>query len=287
MPEKSLPIGKRINNLIEALPDFERDKEVSMGGRAAYDYISVENLRKTIKALMPQHGIVVRCHADQVSEHHDDRTHFVTLQVAYHFFCDDIALDAQEPLRVCVIAQGADTGDKAAYKAMTGSWKYAVGFLTLMAGSGDEPENGIVKQSSSTGSASKVAKKPTPRPAPKPAPKAAPSSDRLVGSLDSCEEVEGARGTYWRLEITPQTEDGQAVDADRMTVFDAAPEIDVPGDDRSPFVGPGLNELAGMDVYYDYKENAKGYKNYVKGSLELFLGSTDFEENIAAEEEAQ
>lgn len=100
-----------------------------------YSYASEADLIRVLRAAMVTNGLTI-CPVDvQVTDHHEAGKQRVTEAVITYA----MRHVSGEEQRIAVLSSGADVGDKAAFKAMTGAEKYALRQAFLIP-TGDDPE---------------------------------------------------------------------------------------------------------------------------------------------------
>ena len=149
-----LTIFQKINRITAELESIVKDGKNPMG----YKYLSHAQVLSSLRPLLVKHGVVVYpvMGLPQITDTIDKKTGNVSgkmtsFQAQYKF----VNIDNHEDYFVAAtIGQGADNGDKGAYKAATGAMKYVL-FQTFLVESEDDPENEKSKSySSSTSSKS-------------------------------------------------------------------------------------------------------------------------------------
>lgn len=101
-------------------------------GKTKYSFAGEAALIAALRPAMLKHGITVHCANVQIVS---NERGLITAICDYVFNHPDSATE----LRVQAIGQGADSQDKAAYKAMTGAFKYALR-QTFVIETGDDPD---------------------------------------------------------------------------------------------------------------------------------------------------
>ena len=97
-----------------------------------YSYVTEEDLLDALRPRMADLGLVFFPSSAEVI---DNKGSVITIKYTYTL----VDADTGESVDIQVIAQGADSQDKGAYKAATGARKYALRQLVLVS-TGDDPE---------------------------------------------------------------------------------------------------------------------------------------------------
>lgn len=134
-----MKIFKKLNDVMAEIRWVGKDGEVKVGG--GYKYASEAAFISEVRPMFVQYGLVIyptqiKEPTVQVVDKKDGGKSFLTTMVVKYIIGDT---DSGEFIEVEVMSQGADSGDKGVYKAMTGAFKYALR-QTLMIGTGDDPE---------------------------------------------------------------------------------------------------------------------------------------------------
>lgn len=153
LPAKLLAIAKAIN------PVPKKGENTTQH----YSYVEAEDVLKLIRAKLLDAGILVRPELtnDTYISHFSETggKSFVTTFVMAYTFVDT---ETGEEWRVAIPAAGADIGgDKGVYKALTGSFKYAL-IQTFLIITGDDPEADRVSEETEQQTATKDERKAAP-----------------------------------------------------------------------------------------------------------------------------
>jgi hypothetical protein len=133
---------KQIANAILAI--MEECKTIDKDGTndyQHYDYVSEANAVAKIRRLLVKHGVIIVPSAIEnlgvllVKGKEGNEKALVTAVFKY----DWIHAASGEVVTISILGQGVDSGDKAAYKAITGANKYNL-MKTLQLATGDDPE---------------------------------------------------------------------------------------------------------------------------------------------------
>ena len=100
-----------------------------------YSYASEGDLIRSLRGQMIAHGLTMAPVDVQVTAHRETGKQLLTEAVVTYA----LRHSTGEELRVAVLSTGADVGDKAAFKLMTGAEKYALRQAFLIE-TGDDPE---------------------------------------------------------------------------------------------------------------------------------------------------
>jgi hypothetical protein len=132
-------ISAALTEVMRSVAYVQKDRRAEFGDR--YKYASEAAFIGAVRDSMVKNGLVLRplSIVSTVTEHAP------TKQGSRQFRCDihaeyELTHSSGETLQVCSLGCGIDVGDKAAYKAMTGAYKYAIRQL-LMLETGDDPDH--------------------------------------------------------------------------------------------------------------------------------------------------
>jgi ERF superfamily len=106
-----------------------------------YSYVTAADLAGAVGDILAELGVLVVPRLESISHEparsgRPDGVHLTHLVMNYSF----VDVDTAEDITVKVAGEGADAGDKAPYKAMTGALKYAL-LQSFLLATGDDPEN--------------------------------------------------------------------------------------------------------------------------------------------------
>jgi hypothetical protein len=135
-------IHERITDIIADLPAVGKDRQMTTPGMR-YDYRGIEDVVAAVKPLLAMHGVHVAADhtiaADDAYEAASNnkvtRWRHITLTSTFTFY--GLAGDS---FTVSTIGEGKDSADKAANKAMTAAWKYAL-LQAFAIADGDDPDH--------------------------------------------------------------------------------------------------------------------------------------------------
>lgn len=101
-----------------------------------YSYTSERQLKEVFQPLLKEAGIIFKVDVtDQRVEPGDGKMRLTLITMQYHFFDSE----SGESLEGTFCSQGADSGDKGIFKAITGGIKYILSSIFLIP-TGDDPE---------------------------------------------------------------------------------------------------------------------------------------------------
>jgi len=106
-----------------------------------YKYLKEEDIINAVRPLLTKHGVAII--PNVLEEHVSDRT---TAKGATELLCrlkvefTFVDIESQQQISVVTSGHGADAGDKAAYKAMTGALKYALRQVFMISEGGEDAE---------------------------------------------------------------------------------------------------------------------------------------------------
>jgi len=106
-----------------------------------YSYASEGDLIRTLRSAMIQNGLTLCPVGVDVTAHRDAGKQLLTEAIVTYA----LRHTGGEEVRVAVLSTGADVGDKAAFKLMTGAEKYALRQAFLIE-TGDDPERDQAQQ---------------------------------------------------------------------------------------------------------------------------------------------
>jgi hypothetical protein len=106
-----------------------------------YNYVTAADLAGAVGDILAELGVLVVPRLESISHEparsgRPDGIHLTHVVMNYSF----VDVDTAEDITVKVAGEGADAGDKAPYKAMTGALKYAL-LQSFLLATGDDPEN--------------------------------------------------------------------------------------------------------------------------------------------------
>lgn len=142
-----MSVLKKIQQVMELTGYLQKDGEVSFG-RTQYSYLSEEKITNTIRTAMLEVGLILYpiemqvVHRGEVVKETEYRGKTVKtasqiLNISAKYRIQDV--ESGEYIDIQTIGEGMDSGDKTAYKAMTGAFKYAQR-QTFMIPTGDDPD---------------------------------------------------------------------------------------------------------------------------------------------------
>lgn len=135
MAEEKKPAHKNIAQAIHAVMAevgyVQKTGKVSFG-KTNYSYAGEAALIAALRPAMLKHGVIVHCEKVSIVSNESGLLTMISDYVFSH-------ADSGTTFTVQAIGQGADSQDKAAYKAMTGAFKYAIR-QTFMIETGDDPD---------------------------------------------------------------------------------------------------------------------------------------------------
>jgi hypothetical protein len=107
-----------------------------------YKYAEAAEVANLVRPLFSKHGLTLTptdiTVVDAHEESRDGKASMKYLTLVYHWTISDST--SGETLPIVSVGSGFDSGDKAAYKAATGAFKYAI-MTSLMLSAGDDAEN--------------------------------------------------------------------------------------------------------------------------------------------------
>lgn len=146
MSEVKMNVFQKVLAISSELEALVKDGKNPMG----YKYISHAQVVKHLSPILSKYGVLIYpvMAPPMITDIIDKKTGQVsgkmtTFQAQYKFINVD---NPEDYFVAATIGQGADTGDKGAYKAATGAMKYVL-FQTFMIESDDDPENEKVVRS--------------------------------------------------------------------------------------------------------------------------------------------
>jgi hypothetical protein len=106
-----------------------------------YNYVTAADLAGAVGDILAELGVLVIPRLESISHEparsgRADAEHLTHVVMNYSF----VDVDTAEEIMVKVAGEGADVGDKAPYKAMTGALKYAL-LQSFLLATGDDPED--------------------------------------------------------------------------------------------------------------------------------------------------
>jgi hypothetical protein len=106
-----------------------------------YSYVTAADLAGAVGDILAELGVLVVPRLESISHEparsgRPDGEHLTHVVMNYSF----VDVDTAEDITVKVAGEGADAGDKAPYKAMTGALKYAL-LQSFLLATGDDPED--------------------------------------------------------------------------------------------------------------------------------------------------
>lgn len=87
-----------------------------------YNFRSVSQAMAALQPLLVKHGVVLQPNYTGLMLHQQEKGFTATCTLHLTFYC----VEDQSSLMITAVGQGADSGDKALYKAMAGAFKYGV-----------------------------------------------------------------------------------------------------------------------------------------------------------------
>lgn len=134
-------VSTKIYKVMADLPWVGKDGEMK-GGAFSYQYATEAAFISALRPLFIKHKLIIMpidlsTNFDKV-EVKDRYTYLTNIQVIYRI----IDVDSGEYIDIKMAGAGNDSGDKAIYKALTGSFKYALR-ETFLIGTGDDPEGSL------------------------------------------------------------------------------------------------------------------------------------------------
>lgn len=133
-PEALKNVGAKLAAIQKEVEHMEKDGRNAAQG---YNYLSEAQITAQFKPLLEKHGIVF-IYASKItgSQHSPKGTQIVTdVEVTYQF----LDVETGHYIQGRAAGQGADSGDKGVYKAITGAVKY-IFMKTFLIPTGDDPE---------------------------------------------------------------------------------------------------------------------------------------------------
>lgn len=121
-------------------------KDKAKDGGIRYSIKSEESVLGAVRPTLLKHGIVVLpgaitdIHYSEFKNIKQDGRESVWNRVVAQFAYEFVHIPSNTSIIVHTMGEGADTGDKAVYKAMTGSKKYAI-LNALLLITGDDPDD--------------------------------------------------------------------------------------------------------------------------------------------------
>src|SRR5208282_2973194 len=144
-PEKNRQSRPAPLNLRQKLAEVRRRlayvQKRGRNERHNYSYVTAADIAGAVGDILAELGVVVVPRLESIS-HEPARTgrtdgeHLTHVVMSYSF----VDVDTAEEITVKVAGEGADAGDKAPYKAMTGALKYAL-LQSFLLATGDDPED--------------------------------------------------------------------------------------------------------------------------------------------------
>lgn len=141
----SIKVSKKIIKVMEKVNYLQKDGKVEYG-RTKYTYLSEEKITSEIRQALIEVGLVIYPVKMDIIGEKEVRTKsgestILTISATYRI--QDV--DSGEYIEVQTIGEGMDSGDKTAYKAMTGAFKYAQR-QTFAIPTGDDPDHTASEQ---------------------------------------------------------------------------------------------------------------------------------------------
>lgn len=133
------PIGDVAAALAKAAADIGTVAETGKNDHHRYRYASVADLARAVQPALSKHGLAI------VPLRYDTEWSGNGCRVTAHY---RIVHSSGQHLDAVAIGEGIDKGDKAAYKAQTGAWKYLVRTLFAIP-TGDDAEQDSPQRSGS------------------------------------------------------------------------------------------------------------------------------------------
>lgn len=145
MSDDETPQHKTLREALHAVMlevGYVHKSQTAPKAAGGFRYASDADVIKAVRPALLQHGVigpipVEVVHADVKTYEGSKQKHRVTVRMRYKF----VHVHSGEELQIETVGQGADSTDKAPYKALTGAFKYAIR-ETLMLETGDDPEAG-------------------------------------------------------------------------------------------------------------------------------------------------
>ena len=132
-------IVKKLVSIMSEIEWLDKEAEVKIGGRTAYNYTTEAQFIGEIRPLMVKHGVImipVAFDEVVVQEKPGQKPAYLTTIVVTYRFIDS---ETGQYIDTKMAGQGADSNDKGIFKALTGAYKYCMRQVFLM-GTGDDPE---------------------------------------------------------------------------------------------------------------------------------------------------
>jgi len=127
-----------INDVYQEVGYVQKDGKINFGN-TKYNFAGEAAFIRAIRPAMIKHGLAIAPTAFNVLSMQkfgkDDKNFLCTISAEYH-----LLHTSGESMTISTLGQGADSGDKAIPKALTGAYKYALRQL-FMIETGDDPDN--------------------------------------------------------------------------------------------------------------------------------------------------
>jgi len=133
--EKQQPIKNIIKKLHSVQADVEQMTKDGRNTYQEYNYLSETQITMKMKELFDKHGVMFMYSSYITGMTDIGKQKLVDVDIKYKFF----DIESGEFIGGQVCGQGADTGDKGVYKAVTGAIKYLY-MKTFNIPTGDDPE---------------------------------------------------------------------------------------------------------------------------------------------------
>lgn len=135
MTEKKSLVAK----LVEVATEVRNIEKSGYNDAQKYDFVSEADVVRKVMPELLKHGVIFYPAERKVVDVQTYQTRSGSASFLTTVESKWVFTDGSETLEVMTIGQGADTGDKGAYKGMTGDKKYAI-LQALGIATGDDPE---------------------------------------------------------------------------------------------------------------------------------------------------
>lgn len=138
----SAKIEKICKAMADVQPKLQKIKKTGYNKSQSYNYSKLEDYIESIMQILPEHGLFITCsqgapHRLEVRETKLGGKQY-PVQIST---CIRLNHESGEFIEILAYGEGQDSGDKAIYKAITGSRKYGIAcLLNLVTTDNDDPE---------------------------------------------------------------------------------------------------------------------------------------------------
>lgn len=134
--QNKITLYKKLRNVAEDAGWIEKENEVKFGS-TRYSYTSEAQFLSVMRPLFNEYGLIIYpSGCTDLDIRVNEKGSYLTTFIMHYVIADT---DTGEYIQVSIPAQGTDSGDKGAYKALTGAYKAALR-QSFMVGTGADPE---------------------------------------------------------------------------------------------------------------------------------------------------